>query len=172
MKRVHRVASLALCLSMWGCSGGTNPAVELVPGKFVNDEPLQLAGAGEEKKSSRCVIDAINGKPLSKSATWTVKRGDEAVIAGWAYHKDGSGASNPLFIRITGAVQTYYAMTTERPAHPSVNEEFKLDPSIDTGFTLRAATAGLEPDRYIISILQRTPTRLEACDVPATLIVN
>jgi hypothetical protein len=176
MKPVQIFAVAAISIggvALQGCSGGDHAAKEIGPGAFVRDEPVQLAHA-KLRNSSRCVIDDINGQPPSKQGVWTVKRGDGITIDGWAYLRDGNGAPDPLFMRLTGAVQTYYAVTGAggRFPRPDVNQEFKLDPSIDTGLRLQATISNVEPGVYAIAIMQPTVDRVESCELPVSLIVN
>lgn len=167
------LASVALaCAALAGCSGGSNnTAKQIAPGQFVRDEPVELSRASLSN-SSRCFIDSINAKKPTKNGAWTVKRDEELVISGWAVSKDGKDAVSPLFVRITGAVQTYYAVTAARSPRPDVNRELNLAPELNAGFELRAGIGQVEPGMYSIMIMQPAPTAIEGCERQATLIVN
>jgi hypothetical protein len=165
-------AILASCISISACSGGADQAPkEIAPGQFVVDEPIQTA-VGAPDKSSKCFVDSINGKPPSKDQTWEIHHGDEAVISGWGFRKDGQQLTPQLFIRLTGDAQTYYAVTTTRHLRADVNDHFHLDPSLMAGYELRAKTAQIEPGVYAITIMQAAATDVEGCESPTMLIVN
>src|SRR6478736_4449592 len=109
MMQVRNIATTMVLLAgsaLQGCSGGDMAAKEIAPGAFVLDEPIQVAGK-ELKNTSKCFVDFINGKQADQRNTWTVNRNEEIVLSGWAHMKDGT-AAKPMFIRLNGAVQTYY----------------------------------------------------------------
>jgi hypothetical protein len=174
MVRARNISSTLLLLAgiaLQGCSGGEHAAKEIAPGAFVLDEPVQLT-QGERKESTKCFIDTVNGKKADKRGRWTVKRGEEVVFRGWAFSKDGTQAAKPLFIRVTGAVQVYYAVSGERAVRPDVNKDLNLSPELETGFELRASTAQMAPDLYAIAIVQPVPGQVEDCERPYALIVE
>lgn len=174
MKQVQMLPAIVMLLAgvaLQGCSGGGNAAKEIAPGAFVRDEPVQLT-QGKQRNSSRCIIDVINQKKQTKKGTWTVKRGDGVSITGWAYGKDGTAAAEQLFVRITGSVQTYYAVTTQRPVRKDVNELLKLPPELNSGFELNATIDRVEPGIYGVAILQALPSGVETCELAVTLIVE
>lgn len=157
-------------IALQGCSGGDHAAKEIAPGAFVLDEPIQVAGK-ELKNTSKCFVDYINGKEADQRNTWTVNRSEEIVLTGWAFRKDGT-AANPMFIRLNGAVQTYYAVTSKRYARPDLERSLKVAPTLESGFELRASIAQMEPGPYAIMIMQPGGERVEGCERPYTLIVN
>lgn len=163
-------ALVAASVSMLGC-GPEQPAKEIAPGQFVVDEPIQLT-RGPLEKSSKCIVDTINGKVASKELTWEIHRGEEAVFLGWAFSKDGAQATAPLFIRLTGDVQTYYAVTSTRKSRLDVNQYFHIDPALMAGYELRAKTDQIEPGVYAITTIQPFASTIEGCESHAMLIVN
>jgi hypothetical protein len=172
MKLIRTISSMMLItgIALQGCSKPVGK--EIVPGAFVQDRPIQLTQS-KLADDGKCIIDVINGKKADKSNAWKVKRGDELVFRGWAFSEDGTKAVAPLFIRITGAVQDYYAITSARHARSDVNEHFNLAPELAVGFELQASIAQVEPGVYAIAVvLPSSPEHVEACTPRATLIVN
>lgn len=173
MRRIQTIPATILlaAMALQGCSGGGNSAREIAPGAFVRDEPIQIAQS-KMRNSSRCVIDTVNGEKPNKKGVWTVQRGDGAAIAGWAHGKDGTEAGEQVFVRLTGSVQTYYAVTAERPMRADVNEYFKLPSELKIGFEMRATIDQVEPGIYSVAVLQALSGGVEICELPVTLVVN
>jgi hypothetical protein len=174
MMRARNIASALVLLAgvaLQGCSGGDHAPKEIAPGAFVLDEPIQVAGK-DLKETSKCFVDHINGKRADRRNTWTVNRGEELVLSGWAHGKDGKWVANPMFIRLNGNVQTYYAVTDKRYARPDLESSLKIVPGLASGFELRASIAQVEPGPYAIMVMQPGTERVEGCERPYTLIVN
>jgi hypothetical protein len=144
---------------------GCNRTTSIEPGKFVEDWPSALRG--ELIKNSKCAVDAVNGK--SAKQPWTVKRGEALVFTGWAFVD--KGAPPDVYVQIVGPALTYTALTRSRLPRPDVNQYFKLNPDINTGFEL-SATQDIEPGEYKIEVLQSSDGSVAQCKTQLDLKVN
>jgi hypothetical protein len=166
------ILTLGICLAMFGCSKSSNTDKEIViaPGQFVLDEPSKLSE--KIKSSKRCSADTLNAKERSTEETWVIQRGAPIVLRGWAFSIDGNEAYPEVFVRLTGAAQTYYALTTSRHMRSDANQYLQINPSLAIGFELSATTDQIEPGIYEIMIMQRGSGDVEGCATGAMLIVN
>jgi len=161
-------------LALLGCSKSdrSSQPVVIAPGQFVLDEPSKLTGS-KIQSSKRCSADTLNGQARSqKDRTWEIKRGEPVILKGWAAGLDDKQPYPEVFLRLTGAAQTYYALTTSRHMRPDATHFLQIDSARPIGFELTAKTEQIEPGIYEMMIMQRGAGDIEGCDTDALLIVN
>lgn len=153
-----------------GCAKQDPRNVVIAPGQFVPDEPTVIA-SGKPVKSKKCSLDSIDDDGKAKERSWKSRRGNGISMIGWAFQNDGTAAGNEVYVRLTGAAKTYYAVTTSRHLRTDVNEYHRVNPG-EAGFKLTATTEQIEPGIYEIAILIAAGGNVETCDADATVVVN
>lgn len=158
-----------------GCSRGgpasPNKLVTIPEGQLVEDEPSVLV-KGDFNKTHTCSLDTVNGKEMSQERTWEIKHGQNVTLSGWAFSEDGKETSAKIYVRLWGAVKTYYAVTTHKSARPDANRAHRIDPTLNVGFNLTAETDQVEPGAYQIMIMQAFAQGVEGCRSAALLLVD
>lgn len=173
MKYFSSAACLVLLgLSLIGCdreSGAVKTAV-IEPGEFVATEPSAIHGS--LSTADKCSIDTINGNTRKPKVGWEIKRGDPIDIQGWVFSNDGKQVAPEVFVQLTGSVETYYAVTTNRSIRSDANQHLTINPSLAGGFQLQAKSDAIEPGSYEINVVQALGNRRESCEDGVSLIVN
>jgi hypothetical protein len=170
MKVFQRVICVSILLLISACSkDNSKQNIKIDPGKFVATEPSEISD--EQIKSKTCSLDTINGKQRSDGG-WTTKQGAALALSGWAFAADKKQAAPAVYVELTGPVQTYYAITTQRHMRIDANQFHQVDPALAVGFELNATTEAIEPGVYKIAIIQSLNGAAEQCKTGASLTIN
>lgn len=142
--------------------------IVIEPGKFGEEWPTAIRG--KLVRNKRCFVDAINGQ--SAAQTVHLRRGERIEIAGWAF-SDDVGAPQDTYVQLVGPALTYTALTRTRVQRPDVNQYFKLDAQLITGFQLQA-TQNIEVGDYEVEIWQADAAgkQVAQCDSNAKITIN
>ena len=170
MTLVQRVACISIALSISACSkDSAKQNIKIEPGKFVTAEPSEISS--EQIKSKMCSLDTINGKQRSNGG-WSAKQGAALTLSGWAFAADKKQVAPAVYVQLTGPVQTYYAITTQKHMRGDANQVHHIDATLAVGFELRATIDSVEPGMYEVAIIQSIDGATEVCKVGASLEIN